>query len=124
METQTYIMEEATRVTYENLPEELQKQLTLSNLETILEMKFLADDENIGQTTRMCIKNGLDVTEEIVQAVALAEEVYFRQIGVIAWTATLLPNFFSMPVTLSWAFLCHFTHVEPKFNYNLKKSAK
>jgi|GEM_PF-1392692 len=84
METQTYIMEEATRVTYENLPEELQKQLTLSNLETILEMKFLADDENIGQTTRMCIKNGLDVTEEIVQAVALAEEVYFRQIGVIA----------------------------------------
>jgi hypothetical protein len=31
----------------------------------------------------MCKKMGLDVTPEIVQAVALAEEVYLRQIGVM-----------------------------------------
>lgn len=46
-------------------------------------MKFLADGEDIDQTTRMCKKMGLDVTDEIFQAVALAEEVYLRRIGVI-----------------------------------------
>ncbi len=83
MAVKTYIQLDASRITHENLPEELKDKLTENQVYTILDMKFLADDEDIAQTTRMCVKSGLDVTPEIVQAVALAEEVYLRQIGVM-----------------------------------------
>jgi len=80
----TYVQDDASRITHENLPQELKDKLTIYQVDTILEMKFLSDKENIHQTARMCEKMGLDVTTEIVQAVALAEEVYLRQIGVMS----------------------------------------
>lgn len=46
-------------------------------------MKFLADDENVYQTVKLCGKKGLEVTEEEVRAVMKAEEVYLRMIGVM-----------------------------------------
>ena len=49
----------------------------------ILEMKSLADREDIDQTAPMCEKMGLEVTAEIVKAVAKAEEVYLRHLGVM-----------------------------------------
>ena len=73
----------ATQVTYNNLPEQYKSILSLDNIETILEMKFLSDDNDIYQMVRMCEKMGLDVTKEIVQAVIKAEEVYLKQIGVM-----------------------------------------
>jgi len=78
-----YDQDEAARVTHENLAPDLKLRLTSNEVYTVLEMKFLADGEDIDQTTRMCKKMGLDVTYEIVQAVALAEEVYLRRIGVM-----------------------------------------
>jgi hypothetical protein len=76
-----YDQNDASRVTHEHLPPELKDKLTVYQVDTILEMKFLADREDIHQTVRMCEKVGLDVTFEMVEAVALAEEVYLRQIG-------------------------------------------
>ena len=73
----------AIQVTYNNLPEQYKSILSLDNIETILEMKFLSDDNDIYQMVRMCEKMGLDVTKEIVQAVIKAEEVYLKQIGVM-----------------------------------------
>ena len=78
-----YVKDDASRVTHEHLPPELKGKLTVSQVDTILEMKFLADREDIYQTARMCGKMGLDVTPEMVEAVALAEEVYLRQIGLM-----------------------------------------
>lgn len=83
MSVLTYVQDDASRITHENLPEELKDKLTIYQVDTILEMKFLADDEDFNQTARMCQKMALDVTPEIVQAVALAEEFYLRQIGVM-----------------------------------------
>lgn len=83
MSVKTYYTEQAEEVTFENLPQELQERLTKSNVGLILEMKFLADDENVFQTARMCEKQGLNVTVEDVEAVIKAEEVYLRQIGVM-----------------------------------------
>ena len=73
----------AEEVTFENLPQELKERLTKSNVGLILEMKFLADNEDVFQTARMCEKQGLNVTVEDIEAVIKAEEVYLRQIGVM-----------------------------------------
>jgi len=83
MEQRVYDTRIADLITWQNLPEELQKRFTRYEVDTILEMKFLADDENVYQTVKLCGKKGLEVTEEEVQAVMKAEEVYLRMIGVI-----------------------------------------
>ena len=83
MDRPMYIPEDAARVTYAQLTPPLSERLDENDVYTILEMKFLADDEDVGQTIRMCRKQGLEITEEEVQEVLKAEEVYLREIGVI-----------------------------------------
>ena len=77
-----YDPETAARITHQNLPKELQEKFTENDVYEILDLKYLAEHEDVQQTMGMCVKRGIDISEEEMSAIFIAEEVYFRQIGV------------------------------------------
>jgi len=78
-----YVSNDAAKITYDNLSQSLKHNLTENDIYTILEMKFLADDEDTSQIARMCIKMGIEIAPETVKEILKAEEVYLHQIGVM-----------------------------------------
>jgi hypothetical protein len=81
MSTPIYHPEEAAQVTHQHLPPALREQLSEDDVFNILEMKFLADDEDPYETMLLCQQAGIRVSLEVVLEIARAEEVYLRMIG-------------------------------------------
>ena len=78
----TYDPRDATRVTHQNLPMELQAKFTEGDIYEILDLNYLADDD-VYNTNKICEKRGTEISEAELEIVFKAEEVFLRQIGVM-----------------------------------------
>jgi len=76
-----YDTETAARVTYENLPKELQEKFTENDVYEILNLKYLAEQEDNEQTGGTPEKKEIDIAEEEMNAIFKAEEAYLKQLG-------------------------------------------
>ena len=76
-----YDTETAARVTYENLPKELQEKFTENDVYEILNLKYSTKQKDNQQTMGTRQKKGIDIAEVEMNAISKAEEVYLEQLG-------------------------------------------
>lgn len=75
-----YETDKAARVTHENLPQELREKYKESTIYTILEIDGIL--RNISSDIKgACANIGIFISQEELDEVFKAEEVYLRQIG-------------------------------------------